>query len=143
MLIVFNPPGILFILFLILFKPTEDLVQPPPTLSTEDPSQSYGPSILRAITSRAAYPSYMILFNPRPRRGWEIPARATDCWSRAPSPRASRAVGVRINVRSRVRLNVHRLEASFIVARPCGSCLQGLRGTPDARRRQLRSLHRE
>ena len=48
---------ILFILFLILFKPTEDLVQPPPTRSTNDPGQSYGPLNLRAITSRAAYPS--------------------------------------------------------------------------------------
>jgi len=56
-LIVFNPPGILFMLFLILFKPAEDLVQPPPTRSMENPGQSYGPLNLRAITSRAAYPS--------------------------------------------------------------------------------------
>src|SRR6266511_4103400 len=33
-LIVFNPPVILFNLFLILFKLAEDLVQPPPTRST-------------------------------------------------------------------------------------------------------------
>ena len=57
MLIVFNPPVILFNLFLIFFKPTEDLVQPPPTRSMENPGQSYGSLILRAITSRAAYPS--------------------------------------------------------------------------------------
>ncbi len=57
MLIVFNPPVILFNLFLILFKLAEDLVQPPPTRSTNDPGQSYGPVILHAITSRAAYPS--------------------------------------------------------------------------------------
>jgi len=56
-LIVFNPPVILFMLFLILFKPTEDLVQPPPTRSTNDPGQSYGSVILRAITSRTAHPS--------------------------------------------------------------------------------------
>lgn len=53
----FNPPVILFMLFLILFKPTEDLVQPPPTRSTNDPGQSYGSVILRAITSRTAHPS--------------------------------------------------------------------------------------
>jgi len=56
-LIVFNPPVILFKLFLILFKPTEDLVQPRPPGAWKIPARADGTLILRAITSRTAYPS--------------------------------------------------------------------------------------
>lgn len=106
-MIVFNPPVILFNVSLILFKPTEDLVQPPPTRGMENPGQGYGLLILRASpraprTRRElrvqppgdlvqaipdlvqagedlVQPAYMILFNRRPPGAWEIPARVTDC----------------------------------------------------------------
>ncbi len=64
MLIVFNPPGILFILFLILFKPTEDLVQPPPTRSAGDPGQSYGLLILHRHHLARRVPAVSCVFNP-------------------------------------------------------------------------------